>query len=34
VQKLPDDHDLRMVLDAQLADTGDPKNLSPTCARC
>jgi tetratricopeptide (TPR) repeat protein len=24
VQKLPDDRDLRMVLDAQLADTGDP----------
>jgi tetratricopeptide (TPR) repeat protein len=23
VQKMPDDHDLRMVLDAQLADTGD-----------
>jgi tetratricopeptide (TPR) repeat protein len=25
VQKMPDDHDLRMVLDAQLADTGDPE---------
>ena len=25
VQKLPDDRDLRMVLDAQLADTGDPE---------
>src|ERR1700733_3255382 len=24
VQKMPDDRDLRMVLDAQLADTGDP----------
>jgi tetratricopeptide (TPR) repeat protein len=25
VEKLPDDRDLRMVLDAQLADTGDPE---------
>ena len=25
VQKMPDDHELRMVLDAQLADTGDPE---------
>ena len=25
VQKLPNDHELRMVLDAQLADTGDPE---------
>jgi tetratricopeptide (TPR) repeat protein len=25
MQKLPDDRDLRMVLDAQLADTGDPE---------
>ncbi|MFZ0197771.1 MAG: tetratricopeptide repeat protein [Candidatus Sulfotelmatobacter sp.] len=25
VQKMPDDRDLRMVLDAQLADTGDPE---------
>jgi len=25
LQKLPDDRDLRMVLDAQLADTGDPE---------
>jgi tetratricopeptide (TPR) repeat protein len=25
VQRMPDDHDLRMVLDAQLADTGDPE---------
>ena len=25
VQKLPDDRELRMVLDAQLADTGDPE---------
>jgi tetratricopeptide (TPR) repeat protein len=25
VQRLPNDHDLRMVLDAQLADTGDPE---------
>src|SRR5208282_3424569 len=25
VQKLPDDQELRMVLDAQLADTGDPE---------
>jgi tetratricopeptide (TPR) repeat protein len=25
VQKMPDDHDLRMVLDAQLADTSDPE---------
>ena len=25
VQKMPEDHELRMVLDAQLADTGDPE---------
>jgi tetratricopeptide (TPR) repeat protein len=25
VQKLPNDHELRMVMDAQLADTGDPE---------
>ncbi len=28
VQKMPDDRDLRMVLDAQLADTGDPTKPS------
>jgi tetratricopeptide (TPR) repeat protein len=34
VQKLPDDRDLRMVLDAQLADTGTSTNPSPTSAPC
>ena len=32
VQKMPNDRDLRMVLDAQLADTGDPDTAARRCA--